>query len=104
MLFAILWLLFCQLCFGYDPGPGDMEMQVWKVNGQAGDAPTWHLTVDPKFDGNPGGDALLKIANFCWNYVNKQSGAKGKYGISAVVVCAFHCPMSLVGSSDLRSL
>lgn len=88
MIVAILWLLFSQLCFAYQPGPGDMEMQVWKVNGQAGDSPTWHLTVDPQFNGNPGGDAVLKIINQCYNWVSKQTGAKGKNNNRAVVVCA----------------
>lgn len=91
MLSTILWLLFSQLCFAYDPSPGDMEMKPWLFQGQATDNPTWHLTVDPQFRGNPGGEAVLKVANQAWNWVNKQTGARGKNGNNAVVVCERCC-------------
>lgn len=89
MLTTMLWLFFSQLCLAvYTPlSTNDMQMELWD-NG--GNNPTWHLTLDPKYAGNPGHEYVSKVANECWNWASKQTNAKGASGQNTVVVSTLH--------------
>jgi len=54
--------------------------------------PTWHKTLDVLNAGDSPKDYVYEIANQCWNWVSKQTNAKGANGGGKVVVCTLKRP------------